>query len=97
METWGFNNVFKHTTDITINISNSKFAFLDTLDNFLNLFLLSWFHQVVSSIYFGDGFQTIANTNPVGHHDSFITPIITKDFCKQIMTSLGKLSVNNIV
>ena len=74
-------NILQHTTYIAVNVLHTEFTTLHALDNLLSLGGLAWFHQVVASMYLVDGGQTIADTNPVGHHDTLIAPILAQNFC----------------
>ena len=78
-EAGGLHDVFQHTVHVTVYIGDVELAVLDTLDDLLHLGRLSGFHQVVAGMYFADGLQTLTYTNPVGHHDALIAPVLAQD------------------
>ena len=97
LEAWGLHDVFEHTTYIAVDIFNIELATLDTLDNLFNLCGLSRLHEVVASVYLTNRRQAFANTNPVGHHDAFITPILTQNLCEQVVIAHRILTIYLVI
>ena len=87
VETGSLHDIFQHTTYITIYISDIEFTTLHTLDDFLYLCRLSWFHQVIASMYLINSRQSLSNTNPVSHHNTLKAPVITQDTCQQVVVT----------
>ena len=90
-------DILQHTTHIAVNILHAEFATLHAFDYLLYLSGLSWFHQVVASMNLIDSGQTIADTNPVGHHDTLIAPILTQNFRQQVVITHRELTIYLII
>ena len=97
LETWCLDNVLQHATNITIHIGNVEFSTLHALDNLVHLCWLSRLHQVVACLYLGDGGQSFANTNPVGHHDTLKAPVLAQNLGQQVAVPHRVLAVNLVV
>ena len=97
VETGCLDDVFQHTANVAIHIGDIELAAVHTLDDLLNLGWLSWFHEIVACLYFRDGGQTIANANPVCHHNTFIAPVLTQNLRQQVEVTHRELSVHLII
>ncbi len=90
-------DIFQYTTHIAVNILHAEFATLHAFDYLLYLSGLSWFHQVVASMNLIDSGQSIADTNPVGHHDTLIAPILTQNLRQQVVITHRELTIYLII
>ena len=97
VETWSLDDILEHAAHIAINIGDAELTALYTLDDLIDLCGLSGLHQVVAGLNLGDGGQTFADTNPVGHHDTLIAPILTQNLGEQIVITHRELSVHLII
>ena len=90
-------DVLQHTAHVAVDIGDVELAVLHTGDDLLHLLGLSWFHQVVAGMYLADGGQTVADANPVGHHDAFEAPVVAQDLCQQVVVAHRILAVDLVV
>ena len=82
---------------VAIHVGDGKFTVLHTVDDLLHLCGLSGFHEVVAGLYLADGGQTLANANPVGHHNALKAPVVTQDAGQQVVIAHGVQTVNLVV
>ena len=80
-ETGSLDDVFEHATHVAVDIGNVEFATLHALDDLLYLSGLARLHEVVAGLYLSDGGQTLADANPVGHHETLVAPVVAQNFC----------------
>ena len=78
-------------------MSDGERAVFHTCHYLFCLSLLTWFHEVVASLYLADGGQTFANANPVGHHDTLVAPVLTQDAGEQVAVAHRVFAVDLVV
>ena len=96
-ETGGLHNILQHAAHIAVNILDIQGSLLHTFYDFIYLLLLSGLHQVITGMHLTDGGQPVANTNPVGHHHSLISPVVTQNLGQQVVITHGIGSVHLVV
>ena len=97
MEAWGLDDILEHATDITVYIGHAELTLVYALDNLVYLSWLTGFHKVVSGVNLSYCGQSLANANPVGHHDSLESPVIAKNLSKQVVITHRVLTINLII
>ena len=96
-EARGLDDVLEHAAHVAVDIGNIELAFLHALDDLFDLCGLSRLHEVVACMYLTDGWQALADADPVGHHDALVSPVVTQDFREQVVIAHGVLAVHLVV
>ena len=90
-------DILQHAAYVTVYVGHVEFATLHTSNDFLHLCRLSGLHEVVASLHLGNGGQALANTNPVGHHNTLVAPVFTQDFCQEVVVTHRKLAIDLVI
>ena len=97
MEAWSLNDILEHAAHVAVNIGYVELAILNGIDNLLHLCGLSGLHQVVAGMHLAGCGKALADTNPVGHHDALIAPILTQNLGQQVVVTHRVLAVYLII
>ena len=97
LETGCLDNILQHAAHVTVDILHRQSATIHAIDNLLHLCWLSWFHQVVACLHLSDGLESLADANPVGHHDALIAPVVAQDAGEQVAIAHRVLAVDHVI
>ena len=97
VETGGLHDIFEHTAHVAIHISHIEFTLFHTFDNLIDLCWLSGFHQIVACMYLANRGKSLADANPVGHHDAFKSPVVAQDLREQVMITHRVLTIHLVI
>ena len=97
LEARRLDDVLQHAAHVAVDVGHVELATLHTLNNLLDLCRLSGLHQVVAGLYLGNGLQSLANANPVGHHNTLIAPVVAQDAGQQVAVAHRVLAVHLVI
>ena len=97
LEAWGLDDILQHATHIAVDVLDIQTTSLHSTDNILSLGGIARHHQVVACADFLLGGQLRTLAYPVGHHNAFKAPLITKDGTEHILITLGIDAIDEIV
>ena len=97
VEARGFDDVLKHAAHVTIDIGDVETTVFYTVDDLLYLSRLTRFHEIIACLYLTGGGQSLADADPVGHHDSFEAPVVTEDLGEQVVVAHRELAVDLVI
>ena len=97
IEAWRLHDILQHAAHVAVHILDIQLTILHTGNDFLHLGRLSGFHEVITCINLSDGGQTLTNTNPVSHHDTFIAPVVTQNLRQQVVVTHRILTIDFVI
>ena len=97
LESRSLHDIFEHTANIAVHILDIQLAILYCINNILHLSWITRHHQVVASLNFLFQRKVGTLTNPVGLHDSLISPVVAENIGQESLVALGINTVNLII
>ena len=97
MEARCLHDILQHAAHVSVDVGDVERTVLHALHNLVGLLLLPRLQQVVAGMHLIRGLQSLANANPVGHHDALIPPVVAQDLREQVVVSHRVLTVDLVV